>query len=874
MRTILSAIESSDLVLCDLTVLSIDLLFFLGYAIAKNKLLWFSLNLSFPDSERNLKRLSLLSSLQYEGYQNSFALMDKFFKGEPYNDSGPTFNNGLMQSMIMTKGKKLSLFYLKCESQTDASIHLMRRLKDTTIPVVVDDPLEVAGQPLAWYAESLYHCYAVIAHFIGENRQSTTTLFQNEKYALICGLAYGYDKQLLMLAHQPLKSQITQAGFLQLHSTAAECIRLVDNWLPNIETIYHKQQDLFLRQKSELDTAIGLQRISLGEFVAEQEKGELKHYFVDTASYKNALKASQYMIFVGRKGSGKTANLQQLNVEISSDKRNHVCMITPTDYELEGIIELLNVYSSKADSGYLLESLWKYLIYTELARSVYSKLKLLPPHSALEPQERKFLNYIDKQKDLQADFSVRMEYAIQELCKLEETRSIREQRIKVSEILHSSLLSELQSLLGDVLANKHKVYVLVDNLDKAWRNRSDIELLSDFLFGLLSAGQSLASQLQKGGLNRKGINLILIVYLRSDIFDYINHIARENDKLSSERMDWNDPELLKGLIEKRFIHSIGEQLSSEDIWNEYFIPTTNGLSTPEYILSRIIPRPRDIIFFCREALSQAINHKHIQIEEIDIIKAEKIYSDFAFKALLAETKTQLAEIEELLYEFVGCEEVLSKTDIEKFVKSAGISEDRVDYAIKLLCQTTFLGVETQPGHFEYFYDSNKTKVLDKQAELLAQKQGVYNYQVNVPFHSYLEIQRAENFPSSVAPENAHKHIITVLIPRMETAFERGDYSSVMHSSASIFETMAKHIINKPTIQDQSFGSFFESYKNNSSLPPEIVEYIYQIYKTRGSMPLAGHGSTAEPTLSKEDARVLMEFTIAIVRIEYGNLKMV
>jgi len=871
LRTILTAIDTSTLVLCDITQLSVDLLFILGYAIAKNKPLWFSLNSSFPDSQRNLKRLSLLGGIHYEDYQNSFVLRDKFFKAEPYNNYTVALNDEIMKPMVMTKGKTLSLFYLKCESPTDASIHLTRRLDNITIPIIVDDPLEVASQPLAWYAENLWHSYAIITHFMGDNRQST--LLQNEKYALVCGLAHGYDKQILMLAQHPFKSQLIQTGFLHLHSTAAECVKMVDNWLPNIEKIYHKKQEEFVRQKSELDTSIGLQRVSLGEFVAEQEESELKHYFIDTTAYKNALKASQYMIFVGRKGSGKTANLQQLNMEVSSDKRNHVCLITPTDYELEGILELLNTYSSKADSGYLLESLWKYLIYTELAQSVYSKLKQRPTHATLESQELKFIEYMDKQVDLMADFTVRMEYAIQELCQIEVSHNIREQRVKVSEILHSKSLGEIQSLLSEVLADKHKVYILVDNLDKAWRNRSDIKLLSDFLFGLLSAGQELSSQIRKGNIKRKGINFVLIVYLRSDIFDYISDIAREKDKLPSEQMDWNDPQLLRGVIEQRFIHSIDEQLSSEDIWNEYFVSITNGMSTRDYILRRIIPRPRDIIYFCREALSQAINHKHARIEEVDINRAEKIYSDFAFKALLAETKTLLAEIEDLLYEFVGCKDILSKSDIEKFIKAAGIAEDKTEYAIDLLCQTTFLGLETQPGYFEFLYNSNKTKVLKKQAEMLAKEQGQYKYKVNIPFHLHLEIEPTEIL-ISLTPKNAHKNIVATLIPRMAAAFAREDYSDVLHTCASIFETMIKHIINKPSIQNQSLGSFINGYKNVSSLPPAIIGYIQDVYNTRNITPLAGHGNTAEPPLTKSDARILMEFTKTIVLIEYDNLNVV
>ncbi|WYL96542.1 MAG: hypothetical protein HEQ35_24500 [Gloeotrichia echinulata IR180] len=118
------------------------------------------------------------------------------------------------------------------------------------------------------------------------------------------------------------------------------------------------------------------------------------------------------------------------------------------------------------------------------------------------------------------------------------------------------------------------------------------------------------------------------------------------------------------------------------------------------------------------------------------------------------------------------------------------------------------------------------------------------------------------------PDNAHTNI-RFLVSRMDNALERQDYSLVIHSSASILETMAKHIIGISSIENQPLGSFFSRYQQDSSLPEPILKWIKDIYKNRNTQPLAGHGSTQpHVSLSSIEAATLVEMTKAFVRIEY------
>ena len=116
------------------------------------------------------------------------------------------------------------------------------------------------------------------------------------------------------------------------------------------------------------------------------------------------------------------------------------------------------------------------------------------------------------------------------------------------------------------------------------------------------------------------------------------------------------------------------------------------------------------------------------------------YSQYAFNSLEAETSTQLPGIENLLYEFVGANETVTRKQIQGFMAKAGIDENATDRILELLCETTFLGLEIEPDKFEYLYDENRGKVVQALAKRMAETSGQEWFAVNAPFHAYLEIR--------------------------------------------------------------------------------------------------------------------------------------
>jgi len=496
-----------------------------------------------------------------------------FYEEQPYNSLEQDLFTELSQTA--TLAKRDTLLYLKPAVETEASIRIARRVASGPLPSVIDDPREVRVQPFAWYVQHVTSALAVVCHLLSTDYKSWE--LHNAKHALIAGLAYGLGKNVLMLAHEPYVSPIDYRDLLRAHATAASAESIFGDWILPVIEAYEKKTAEQQEYESTVKAQVELRDIAIGDPIAEFESGQLTDYFVPTAAYNEALR-SKHSIFVGRKGTGKTASLYKLAEDLSSDPRNHVCIVKPVDYELHGLLEMLAQQLSRSEKGYLIESFWKFLLYTELARSVYEQLLSKPSYYVRTDPERDIWEFVEEQSTvIMPEFAVRLDRAVSQLLDLTGTGSAEKERAGISERLHSEMLARLRSLLGDVLSNKARVAILIDNLDKAWNQQTDLRMLSELLFGLLSVSAIVAEEFEKESHWRAPVNLSLTLFLRSDIYAAMIRFARERDKLPVRRMTWEDPELLLRVLKERFTASGADEARPDAIWEKYFPPTVRNI---------------------------------------------------------------------------------------------------------------------------------------------------------------------------------------------------------------------------------------------------------------------------------------------------------
>lgn len=739
---ICKAIDNSDIFICDLTNLNHNVLFELGYAIARNKIIWILLDPNIEKAKQNYEKFQFLTTVGYTPYSNSKDIEIKFYEEKPWENIENTIYKTKIESLLQNKNE--TILYVKSIIETESSIKLSQQINSLKIETIIDDPNEVKTQTLPWYAKAANRALGVIVHFISSDHIGWK--IHNAKNSFVSGLAFGFGKKLLMLAHAPYQSPIDYKDLLVIHDTAKKCEDAARTWLNEIENEFFEREESTKEFQKEIKAQSELQSINIGDPVAEHEVDTLSEYFIETAAYNTAIK-SKHSLFVARKGYGKTAILYKLADEVASDPRNHICIIKPIAYELDGIIQMLKKTLESSEKGYLIESFWKFLIYTEITKSLIIKLQEKPSYHQYSEEEEKLLAIVEKYESIiLPDFSIRLETIVSNLNSMNVKKSKKDQRASISELLHSDIISKIRIYAGSVLEKKNKVHVLIDNLDKAWKQGADFSILSELLLSLISVSRRITNEFRKEDHKRKHVNLNLTIFLRSDIFSQIVKFAREKDKISLNRIIWDDPELLLRVIEERILSST-DSLSPKEIWVKYFCSDIRGVTTKQYLTENILPRPRDIIYLCRIAFENAINRRHAKITEKDMIDAQKNYSQYVLDSLLVENSIQIELLESFLYEFVGAPEIIDRDFIINAAKNSKIEGNKHDDVIELLCDLTFLGVEVSDGRFEFLFDKDQKEKLNALARKLAEgrKTKSLNFRIHPAFHSYLEIKKHSRY---------------------------------------------------------------------------------------------------------------------------------
>ncbi len=735
-------IDSAALFCADLTGMNANVMFELGYAIGKNKRVWLILDTSRVDSKKQFDQLRVLTTVGYASYCNSSDIKDTLFREQPYNDLDTTIFRHAIEPQLITVSRR-AILHLKSRHDNEASIKMGRTLEKSGIPCVEDDPGESSLQPLGWYGVQVHSSLGVICHLTSPAREGAW--LHNARHALVAGMSLAMGKPLLMLAEGDFLGPMDYRDILHHYQTGTQANKHLQEWLEPLRTTWQKAQSSQRAYVANLELVAELKSLRFGESIAENEAEQLVHdYFVETSFYREALQGKQ-TIFVGRKGTGKTANLLKLASQFARDRRNLLCVIKPAAYELEGIIALMDSYTQRDIKGYAIESLWKFLLYTEVANSIAAEIQARPFETP-NADESRLLAILDQSGGaLREEFAVRLERCVSELLSLgSPSTSVGSARMAISEALHEGMLGELRMILGTVLGAKERVAILVDNLDKAWSRQGKVSILAEFFLGLLRVAGRMRQDFQHHDSRRQAANVTLAVFLRSDIFYEVMNVAREPDKIPYSRITWSDKELLLRVVEERYITSHEGQTTASELWRRYFCETVRGIPTRDYFVTQTLPRPRDLLFFVNAAVGTAINRGHTVVEERDVLDAERQYSQNALESILVETGANASCLEGIIYEFAGARAYLTYSEVAACIARAGIPEAEVEKVIGNLCALTFLGVEVNPSDFRFADDPNEyRKNLALAKRFSESSQSPVQYMINRPFWAFLEVVPGE-----------------------------------------------------------------------------------------------------------------------------------
>ena len=735
---ILEAIEKADFFCADLTGMNDNVLFEIGYAIAKGKPIWLVLDTSKEKWELKFKELGFMTIVGYSAFHNTQDLLNSFYSSSIYDQSETLLDDLTKQMSIAAEDKKATLF-LKSQIDTNYGQQIATDLENYRLPYFLDDANENKTQPLLWYFEKLNTSASVLAEFSSTERAGYE--LQNSKCALISGLALGFGKRLLMLAEAPYEVPLDYRGLLipfsnrdQLNEAIIPFLTKLKDEIAELLTV---QKEIAVHQEKRSE----LHNFNIGECIAEHETEGIPKYFVETADFKNILR-SEYNIVVGRKGTGKTATLYYTFNKLSNRRHKLICLIKPVNFEVEGLVDLLQSQGD-FEKGYLIESIWKFLIYTEIAKELYKNIQEKADYLYNE-KDQNFCKYIEANRDIfLSDFSTRLQEQIKELKEMQtqtETElSQRDFRINVSEILHSGLIGTLKKWFSTVIDDHQEIIVLIDNLDKSWKKNANFTIISQYLLGLLGVAGRITKELSNIKLNKSKLSFQLILFLRSDIFKYILKQAREPDKIEITRLKWDDSEILLRLIEERYEALSPNPVLGSQVWEKFFPEEVNGIGIKEYLFSCIFPRPRDLLYLMKQCKDYAISRGHDRIYEIDIESGYSDYSRWIFTSILVENGITMSQMENFMTLLMGESSILEIDHLKEIAIQVDVKfkdDKNFEYLIDHLVSLCVFGREVKPNEFRFDFEAQD----EEKFKAMSKKNNSNRLKIHKALHCFLECQ--------------------------------------------------------------------------------------------------------------------------------------
>jgi hypothetical protein len=299
----------------------------------------------------------------------------------------------------------------------------------------------------------------------------------------------------------------------------------------------------------------------------------------------------------------------------------------------------------------------------------------------------------------QADFSERLLKLVDQIVEKEKELKSLQTTGEITQLIHAKSIRDLNDAISEYLSLTNRdVWLLFDNLDKGWPiygvQQGDILLLRS----LLEATRKLQRQFET-----RQIDLFSVVFIRNDIWRHLILEPAERGKETSAMLDWNDPELFKDIIGRRIAQSTKLRLSFDETWGTFFTPHVRGEDSFQFILSRTLMRPREVLRFVRESISTAINRKHEKVMENDILDAERSYSADALVDICLEMKDVKPEYDNVPYAFIGARVTLSRAEVEQKLREADILAEQIERVVELLLWFGILGIYVSEDEERYSY---------------------------------------------------------------------------------------------------------------------------------------------------------------------------
>lgn len=736
-RKVLDAIDACDVALFDLSAPNPNVLFETGYAIGRGLPVILTLDSTNRHAKTAWSQLAILKEIGYTPYRNSKDLEQTLRKLAPWDGLRPVYDDFIEPALPSVAAERNAVLYCTTFEPFEASNRLSSMIESRQRRgqrFIVSDPGESGLSPLSWFVVQSADAAGVLVSFAGDSRNQS--LVHNNRHALVAGLAMGLEIPVFLLAEEDYSAPFDYEALLSVYETAEECVAQARGWLDGLEFDGRSWET----PRASLQNSLA--GLRFGEHVAENERSDLSDYFLETAAFHEVV-AARDAIFVGHRGTGKTANAMQAFDRIAGNKENLAILIKPPGFEFPAILDVVERLPD-LQRDYFFDALWRFVIQSEMGSTVLAGYASRNKNVPFGADEQAFIEYADAAPfDMRAEVSVRLEQALNHLVvSLDQVEGdSASRRNLINEAFHTQALSVLRARLGNVLKSRKRVAVFVDNLDKGWERGADFHVMARFILGLLTAKGRVVQDFEREDHWRDAIKLTVAVFLRSDIYNYLRTEAREPDKLPISTISWKDCATLRTVINSRFLNSRSLPAKSTELWSHYFCEYVGSELTSDYMFNVTMPRPRDVVFFANAAVGRAIDRQHQIVGEDDFLAAEEVYSQYAYEALLVENGVTIPEMEDALLGFLDDPEIADRQSRVACLRESGISADRIEPILDKLISMSFFGIETRAGEFEFPEVGSEAKVAFQRSRRLQSDEEQRRFTIHPAFHKFLGVKR-------------------------------------------------------------------------------------------------------------------------------------
>lgn len=432
----------------------------------------------------------------------------------------------------------------------------------------------------------------------------------------------------------------------------------------------------------------------------------LEECFVDKGDLQALADFSNHKsIIIGRTGSGKSALIERLQTNYP----NRVIFVDPHSLSLSFIANN-NSLREYEELGISLKPfyrvLWKHVFVTEIIRchfgiknqrdrdSLFTRLdELFNRNKAKQEAIQYFREWGDKfwettetrvkeiiQKvtheleqsvdgSINAAIPATVEGGVEakrrnvDLITEEQKKEVitRGQRV-ISSIQLDKLQKVIDLLDQDLLTDRQRFYfICIDRLDEDW---IEDELRYRLIFELLSVISEFNTKLQ--------YKVKIVIALREDLLQSLYNFVQETQRSGFQqekfedlyfRLSWSASEL-KQLLRKRIEQLHHRNFTNENVTLDEVFPSelkiedksfgkNKRLDSVNYLLSRTMLIPRDVIRFANRCIEEARNSSEGGMTKAIILSAERAYSDARLKALADEWRANFPNLEPLCQLFYG-----------------------------------------------------------------------------------------------------------------------------------------------------------------------------------------------------------------------------